>query len=282
MRRHIAPFLVVGIAITMAVPIAASDAEQQKQSKQQKPQQPTTQKPTGSAARSNTVDLDELEDNPEKFLGKTVTVEGEVDRVLGPHLFTIDERDWVDAERELPVAVPEPFAALVRSDAPVRVTGTIQKVPIAQIQKDRTFFGDEKIKAEIETKPILVATDVVATQSGVSLRAHADQPVGTSGGAAGAPLTDPNQLAQATDKNLVGRRVDLKGVTVGATGDQGFWIQTPSGERIFVASANRAPVKEGQKADVQGLVLELPEGLRVNVKAAGEPIYIYAERVAPR
>src|SRR5688572_8456582 len=83
----------------------------------QTPSKPQQQQQAQGAPQK--VDLDELEDKPESYLEKTVMVEGEVDRVLGPHLFTIDERNWADPERELPVIVPEPFAAIVRTDAPV-------------------------------------------------------------------------------------------------------------------------------------------------------------------
>jgi hypothetical protein len=273
MRRHFlwVPVTSVGVIVTMM----AATALARQQTNSQQPAQNTANRPM-------TIDLDELENNPERYVGKTVTVEGEVDKVLGPHLFTIDEPDWVDAEREMPVVVPEPFAAIVRSDAPVRVTGTIQKVPIARVERERGFLSDEKVKAEIETKPVLLATEVTATQSGVSLRIRADQPVGTSGANASPPVTDANQVARATDKSLVGRRVDLESVTVAGTSDQGFWIRTPSGDRVFVMPEGKADVKEGQSAAVQGVVLELPEGLRVKVNAAGEPIYIYANRVAAR
>ena len=76
-------------------------------------------------------------------------MDGEVDRVLGPNLFTIDERNWKDTERELPVVVPERFAAIVQSDAPVRVTGTVQKIPIAQMERRGGIVTDQKIRAEI-------------------------------------------------------------------------------------------------------------------------------------
>jgi hypothetical protein len=236
---------------------------------------------TAVPAAQTRVDLDALEDNPEKFIGQTVTVDGEVDRVLGPHLFTIDERDWKDLERELAVVVPEPFAAIVQSDAPVRVTGTVKKVPIAEIE-GWSVAGNDRIRAEIETRPVLVATEVTArTQAGGSLRIRTDQPVGTSG-STGATVTDAGQVARAEDKNLVGRRVDLKNTPVSDTSEDGFWIRLPGGERIFVMTATRPAVRQGQTVDVQGVVLELPEGLRVKVNAAKEPIYIYADRVSAR
>jgi hypothetical protein len=255
--------------------------------------QPQPQQQQQAPGQAQKVDLDELEDKPESYLGKTVSVEGEVDRVLGPNLFTIDERNWADAERELPVVVPEPFAAIVRTDAPVRVTGVVQKVPIAKIQQALNILSSEpKIRAEIETRPVLVAQDIVAAgPAGVSLRVRTGESVGTSGtGAPGATgtsgvargaqtVTDPAEAARSTDKNLVGRRVDLKGAVTTKVTDEGFWINLPSGERIFVLTGKKSGAKEGGKASVQGVILEMPEGLRVKLGAGDEPIYIFADKV---
>lgn len=247
------------------------------------PQGGDRQQPPAPQSQPEKVDLDELEDNAEKFLGKTVVVEGEVDRVLGPHLFTIDEPQWKDLERELAVFVPEPFTAIVRGDAPVRVTGTVQRLPVAEVEKRRGFFGDAKIRAEIGEEPVLVVSDVTTTApAAVSLRVRTDQPAGTSGATGATPVTDANQVARAADTSMVGRRVDLKNVRVTGADDAGFWIETAGGERIFVMPATRTDVKEGQSATVQGVVLELPEGLRVKINGKGERVYIYADSVTPR
>jgi uncharacterized protein YdeI (BOF family) len=276
MGRQILHSLVASVALTATLLITASSAQQQPPPRQQPSAQqpPSRQSASGSATK---IDLDELENNPNKFIGRTVTVEGEVDRVLGPNLFTIDERDWADAEREMPVVVPEPFAAVVKTDAPVRVTGTVEKMPIARIAHG--LFNDQKIKAEIEQQPVLVASEVIATQTGANLRIQADKPADTS---SGQPVTDVNQVAQAKDKELVGKRVELSGVMVTGATNEGFWIRTPSGERIYVLTTSKPTVKEGQQADVKGVVLELPEGLKVQVKGINEPIYIFADAVRPR
>jgi hypothetical protein len=289
MRREVT--LCWTLALTAALTACQVDAraaqDPSRPPPRQQQQQPQQQAP------GQKVDLDELEDKPESYLGKTVTVEGEVDRVLGPHLFTIDERNWADAERELPVVVPEPFAAIVRSDAPVVVTGVVQKVPIAKIRQDWDILSsDPKIKAEIETRPVLVAKEVTAAgPGGWSLRVRAGEPVGTSGtgapgatgtaGAAGGAgtVTDPAEAARSTDTSLVGRRVDLKGAIATKVTDEGFWIHLPSGERIFVLTGKKSGAKEGGSASVQGVILEMPEGLRVKLGAADEPIYIFAHRV---
>jgi hypothetical protein len=232
-----------------------------------------------------TVDLDELEDNPNKFLGKTVRVDGEIDRVLGPGLFTIDERDWADVEREMPVVVPEPFAAIVKEDTLVRVTGVVERVPIARIEQRMGPLSD-RIRAEIESQPAIVASDIIATQSGATLRVRVDQMTQAQPGGTQQKqptVTDANQLAQAKDTNLVGRRVDLKNVQIGDTTPKGFFIRTAAGERIFVMpAAGAVAIKAGQNADVSGVVLELPEGLKVELKAPAEEIYIFADRVTGR
>jgi hypothetical protein len=285
MRREVT--LSLTLAVTAALTAFHVDARAtQAPSKPQPP--PQQQQAPGQPQK---VDLDELEKNPGNYLGKSVVVEGEVDRVMGPNLFTIDERDWVDLDRELPVVVPEPFAAIVSTDAPVLVTGVVEKVPIAKIQPTWNFFAsDPKIRAEIETAPVLVAKEILAAgPGGVSLRVRVAEPVGTAGqgapGAAGTAggsartITDPTEAARSTDKRLVGRRVDVKGAVTTKITDQGFWITLPSGERIFVLTGKKSGAKEGGTASVQGVILEMPEGLRVKLGAGDEPIYIFADKV---
>ncbi|HEX6973933.1 MAG TPA: hypothetical protein VF147_06000, partial [Vicinamibacterales bacterium] len=52
------------------------------------------------------VKLNQLEENGKQYIGKTVTVDAEVDDVLGPRLFKIDEPGWIDLDPEVLVYVP--------------------------------------------------------------------------------------------------------------------------------------------------------------------------------
>jgi hypothetical protein len=124
----------------------------------------------------------------------------------------------------------------------------------------------------------------------MSLRVRTGDPAGMAAGAPGATgtsgtsrsgptVTDSAEAARSTDKSLVGRRVDLKGAITTKVTDEGFWIDLPSGERIFVLTGKKSGAKEGGKASVQGLILEMPEGLRVKLGAGDEPIYIFADKV---
>ena len=127
-------------------------------------QQPAgNQAPIATDTRSVTVKLDDLEDKPENFVGKTVTVDGEVDKPLGPHIFTIDERRWADPARELPVSVPAPFVVTLKKGTVVRITGTVEKVPIDRLEREIGPILDAELRAEIQKRPVLVATAVTDT-----------------------------------------------------------------------------------------------------------------------
>jgi hypothetical protein len=124
-------------------------------------QQPAANQGPIADTRGVTVKLDDLEDKPENFVGKTVTVDGEVDKALGPHIFTMDERGWADPAREVPVSVPSPFTVALKPKTLVRVTGTVERVPIDRLEREIGPIVDAALRARIEKRPVLVATAVM-------------------------------------------------------------------------------------------------------------------------
>jgi hypothetical protein len=150
MARHIR-HLAIGFTVATLWGVPPSLAQQPA---------PAAQGPIKSESPAMTVKLDDLEDKPENYLGKTVTVEGEVDKALGPHLFTIDERQWADAARELPVSVPAPFMVGLKKGAVVRVTGTIERIPIDRLEKEVGAIVDATLRGRLANRPVLVATAV--------------------------------------------------------------------------------------------------------------------------
>jgi hypothetical protein len=267
------------VSFAAAVIIAAPAARQTGGA----PQKPgTTQQSPGAASdQAVKVDLNDLQRHPEKYIGKTVTVEGEAAEVLGPHLFTVDEPKWFHLWGGMLVVVPEPFAAIVRRDAPIRVTGTVEKVLLAEAKRKWSFISDPRIQVDLFQKPVLVAKEVTTVApTVVSLKIAPDQPVSTSGSSAEA-IKDLNQLASATDSSLVGSKVDLTGTLVRAEGN-GFWARTPSGGEVFVLPASKTAARVGQIAAIHGIVLETPRQDRDASKGRPHPIYIYADRVEPK
>jgi hypothetical protein len=259
-------------------------AGQQSDTKQQpKPEQ---QKQSAASSQPVKADVRDLVRHPEKYIDKTVTVEGETIDVLGPHLFVVDAPKLVHLRGGMLVVVPEPFAAVVRRDAPVRVTGKVEKVVLAEAKRKWAFLNDAKLEVDLFEKPVLVANELTTvTPTVVSLKFDPNKPVGTSGSGAAAPITDIKQVSGASDSSLVGRQVDVSGTVVRTEGN-GFWIKTASGDEVFVVPASKTAVSPGQTASVQGTVLETPRNMKdqtgQNSKEKNQPTYIYADRVAPK
>ena len=98
-------------------------------------------KPTISRSETGEmVKLDTLIENQEQYLGKTVTVEGEMHRIFTDHVFTIEDDDFLRDDDVLIISdVPRAQAvdALEDSIEPgkdVRVTGFVHKYDKAELE----------------------------------------------------------------------------------------------------------------------------------------------------
>jgi hypothetical protein len=252
-----------------------------------------------SQPKGMSVSIDDLEEHPTRYIGKTVSVTGEVDDVLGPRLFKIDEPNWADLDGEVLVTVPTTLAAMVREEDRVTVTGTMRMAAKADIHHELDWLGiDDEVVARFTTRPVLVASSVVGGNSNVALAISVsgagqpsngknDKAVGTSGTAGTAnsgTLTNASAIGSG-GRDLVGRRVNLDKVTVQRTGkEKGLWIDA-GGHSIFVLpsdSATAGAKSAGQSASIQGVVLRMPRGMRDasdTVKSANDEIYIFATSI---
>ncbi len=238
------------------------------------------------------VELDQIEDNPSIYVGKTVSVDGEVEDVYGPRIFTIDERNWADFDGELLVLVPSPMAALVREDHQVTVTGTVKPFVEADFEREWGWPGiDDDAEVELPRRPVLVASRIVGGSNDTVLvmntRAE-PQPVGTSGttattGGSMGTLTAISAIADA-DETMVGRSVDLDEVEVrGTARDRGFFADAGD-HTIFVLPMADAGAASGQTLSIEGVVMEMPRHMRDTLHAPSgdfnDDIYIYATKVS--
>ena len=233
------------------------------------------------------VKLDDLETEPSKYIGQTISVDGEVQDVLGPRLFTIDERNWGDLDGEVLVFVPTALAALINEDDQVTITGTVRPFMKTEIDKEWGWFGlDPEIEVEVSAKPILVATRVVGGTSNVAMTIEAPaggKPVGTTGTAnSGSPVSDSATLVSATEA-FVGRSVDLTGLRVAQVAPSGGFFVESAGRHLFVLPADRSrAVKVGDRVNVDGFVLRMPNAMEERLKPPAQSntdIYVFATEV---
>ena len=264
-----------------------------------------TEKATGERARATApmvdanaqgtpVQIDDLEENPGQYIGKTVSVDAEVEEVFGPRIFTIDERNWGDLDGEVLVFVPSPLAALVRDDDRITVTGTLKRFVEVELDKEWGWLGldDKELEVELSKRPVLVASRIVGGNNSAALvlntNPSASGAVGTSGttGArgTGGMITDIAEIG-AADESMVGRSVDLDRVTVhGVAKDRGFFAKAGN-TLVFVLPMAHTGLSQGQTVSVEGVALAMPRHMRdkLNAPSGGnlnEEIYIYATKIA--
>jgi hypothetical protein len=130
--------------------------------------QPPASTPTDAAPAANTaMDVDDLVKNVDKLIGQEVTVVGEVDEVLSPMAFALDEEAALSAgiDNDVLVFYPKSSELAALDDAwlndEVRVTGTVGKMTVVEIEREVGWDLDPKIEAEVEKQgPVLIAKKV--------------------------------------------------------------------------------------------------------------------------
>ena len=234
------------------------------------------------------VTLDQLEDDAQKYIGKTVSVDAEIEEVFGPRVFTIDESNWGDLEGEILVYVPTTLAALVKENDRVTITGTVKPFVRTDVEREWGWLGlDPEVEVDLAKKPVVVASRIVGGDNNVAMVIEVDpdeaKVVGTSGTAAGSPIADLSAIA-AGDDELVGRHVNLTGLKVEAMAKGGGFFVKAQNRPIFVlpAHADKAKISVGDTVTLKGAILSMPDDMedRLNAPAGSiDDIYIYATSV---
>jgi len=243
---------------------------------------------TGQASR---VKLSQVEENPKSYIGRQISVDAEIEHVVGPRVFTIDEPNWGDLDRELLVYVPSPLAAAVREDDRVTITGEVKPFLRADFDREWGWLGIEReLEISLSKRPVLVASQIVGGDNDVAMvidtNPAEDKPVGTSGttAAAGtAPITDVSRVGR-DDNSLVGHRVELSGLTVNRVANDGGFFAQKGDVTVFVlpAQPDRSAVKAGETVSVNGVIMQMPDRMhdRLNAPAgANDDVYVYGTQI---
>jgi hypothetical protein len=203
-------------------------------------------------------------ENPSAYVGKTVTVSGDVEEIWGPRAFNMDSGISLG---ELLVVGREPFPqvgeagnrAYVVSDV-ATVTGVVRMLVAADVEREIGWDLDPRIEAEFNAKPVLIAqsinfragaaagnTTATANASGNQMAMNANQMTANNNAnqtaannnagqnATGNKLTDASVYASTADKlSLVGKEVQFSNLRVArVVGPRTFTVASGSGE-IYV------------------------------------------------
>ena len=121
--------------------------------------QPFPAQPAAPAARSVTVG--QILDNPNAFVGETVVVTAETDRIVSPDAFTLDDPNPA-VDRALLVFKANPdvtFPGLVKGNV-VQVTGSVRIFRLLEIERDLGRDLDDSTYAGFEGQPVIMAQQI--------------------------------------------------------------------------------------------------------------------------
>ena len=237
----------------------------------------------GDAPRAEHVNVSELEDYPDIYLGKTVNVAGRVDEVYGPHLFELDEPVWDRLEGDVLVFLPEGSLAAVRENDQITVTGTLTQLSNTEVLGQASWiYGDAIMNQDIDHVMALVATRI-------AIGNHDRLIPMTKGRIARTPSAETALLTrEATisygDVDLVGRRIAFPFVMIESIDRGHGFFATAAGRSFFVMTAalETKELEVGDTVALDGIVLALPPALarELNVPSyTNTSIYVYASRL---
>lgn len=115
----------------------------------------------------------EITSNPSQYYNRTLAVTGEIEEVLSPTSFTLDE-DQLFGASDLLVLVANPRTTTGTANRPVNnavkenetvaVTGVLRPLVVADLERDYDLTWDldlqKKLEAEYSTRPVLVAQSI--------------------------------------------------------------------------------------------------------------------------
>lgn len=240
-----------------------------------------SESPSERAEATGGVTAAQVINNPNAYVGKTVTVSGDVEEIHNPRAFNMDSGVSVG---ELLVLGREPFPqvpdggtrAFVINDT-ATVTGTVRMLVTAEVERELGWDLTPELEAEFNAKPVLIAQTVgfksnpnrsqttpanINANSNTNLSANAD------------PIKDVLVIVTPIDRTpLIGRRVLFNDVKVQrVVGDRGFFIGPNNNQRLFVRltkplDTGRAEtivnVNEGQVRTLGGVIRQLPSSSEV-------------------
>jgi hypothetical protein len=222
----------------------------------------------------------DLGQHPSSYIDKRIKVDGEVQKVIGPRLFTINGSTSTMA---IMVVLPAPVAAMVNEHDPVTVEGMVEPLSTAHRSPLWGWLRlDSATRAKRASSPVLFADRLFggADRRPIALDASATSGGVTSNDSAAAhpQITAVDTLVEGTDR-LAGETVHLSNVMVdGLAPNSGFFVAHGS-DRVLVSPALAPPstLAAGDTVSIDGVVAPMAADIskRMNGRANSK-IYVYA------
>lgn len=208
---------------------------------------------TKNDAEQKAATVENVSEHPDRFLGKTVVLSGEIDNVYGDRAFQLEDEDDVIFEDKVLVLTKSPvrLAGLApRDDDEVVVTGKVRRLQVAELERDLGWDLTPDIEKDFGSKPVVVADSIdrIARTASWSEQDQSGMLVGIWSVYA---VPDPLKLA--------GQKLDLKAVPVKGVAQKGFWVGYQHSEQLFVKTPEGGmKPAAGDLVDAKGTLQKMP------------------------
>jgi hypothetical protein len=138
----------IAIFALMAIALPACTTEQANR--------PVTQEPV--AQEQENVTTEDVSENTEALVGKTVTIRSEPIRKVDPNAFTVNDEQFFGSEPILVVnASGEPFTFPEDDDTEVQVTGEVRNLVVADLNREYDLDLEPDLYVDYENRPAIIA-----------------------------------------------------------------------------------------------------------------------------
>ena len=193
-------------------------------------------RPEAAASETGNVTTEEVANNTNALLGKTVTVRSEPVKKISPNTFTVSDEDFFGSETILVVNASGQPVVLPEDDVEVQVTGKVAKFVVADVERDYDFLDlDPELYVEYEGKPAIIAQSI-------------------------APAPEPGEITE-NPKQYYGRTLAVAGEVENIVGPNAFTLDEDeligaSDLLVLVANPKTATtaVKDGEYVAVTGVL----------------------------
>lgn len=167
--------------------------------------------------------IEEIIDNTDKWIGKTVIIEGTIDEIKDDSSFTLESDAYLDSDRILIYnRSGEPIPELLEKNITLRITGRVDTVGTEEYYEGTELNVPEGISDEVGDKPAIYADSIVL-----------------------AP--DPVEIVEAPS-NFYGRKVVVAGKVADVLDDNAFTLaefSLTSDRNLLVLNMTGEPMPEG-------------------------------------
>ncbi len=188
---------------------------------------------TTSQDKKENVTTEEVSKNADSMIGEEVSIRSEVEKTVGDASFLLEDKQLFGGEDILVInASGQPFTLTEGDDTDVQVTGTVQKMVAADLDKEYKLKLDPALYADYEGRPVVVAKSIALSP-------------------------DPGDITSAPEK-YYNKRIAVQGEVSSKLSPNTFTIQEQqlfNNENLLVVTQGTTPeTQENEQVAVTGVL----------------------------